>query len=127
MLSPQPFPVLQVLAEFQIHLTAKLDIPNKGEVSACARWELSDLDMLQSVNKRSCSSVLDVYLSMRGIMPLKCLIILLLLQRILLSWKIRIFVEEEVLLFVVVLSKYENEEEDDVEKTEFLIVKLILY
>jgi len=85
------------------------------------------LDMLQSVNKRSCSSVLDVYLSMRGIMPLKCLIILLLLQRILLSWKIRIFVEEEVLLFVVVLSKYENEEEDDVEKTEFLIVKLILY
>lgn len=85
------------------------------------------MDMLQSVNKRSCSSVLDVYLSMRGIMPLKCLIILLLLQRILLSWKIRIFVEEEVLLFVVVLSKYENEEEDDVEKTEFLIVKLILY
>lgn len=82
------------------------------------------MDMLQSVNKRSCSSVLDVYLSMRGIMPLKCLIILLLLQRILLSWKIRIFVEEEVLLFVVVLSKYENEEEDDVEKTEFLIVKL---
>lgn len=85
------------------------------------------MDMLQSVNKRSCSSVLDVYLSMRGIMPLKCLIILLLLQRILLSWKIRIFVEEGVLLFVVVLSKYENEEEDNVEKTEFLIVKLILY
>lgn len=85
------------------------------------------MDMLQSVNKRSCSSLLDVYLSMRGIMPLKCLIILLLLQRILLSWKIRIFVEEGVLLFVVDLSKYENEEEDDVEKTEFLIVKQILY
>lgn len=85
------------------------------------------MDMLQSVNKRSCSSLLDVYLSMRGIMPLKCLIILLLLQRILLSWKIRIFVEEGVLLFVVDLSKYENEEEDDVEKTEFVIVKQILY
>lgn len=85
------------------------------------------MDMLQSVNKRSCSSLLDVYLSMRGIMPLKCLIILLLLQRILLSWKIRIFVEEGVLLFVVDLSKYENEEEDDVEKNEFLIVKQILY